>query len=230
MAASSEFSGFSKDLPKFLGQLKKNNSKAWFDEHRKDYEALFLEPAKQFVAAIADPLKGVSKAIQVEPRVNGSIMRINRDIRFSKDKTPYKTTLDMMFWEGASSRESPCFFLRMTSTELILGAGMHMFGSDQLKTYRQALLNNKIGGVISRTVAGLSDKGYEVGGEHYKKVPRGFDADHPRADLLRHNALWAATTSKIPAAMYGKGGAAHCAKTFATMRPVQKWLVQIFYA
>ena len=230
MAASSAFGGFSKDLPKFLSELNKNNNKAWFDEHRKDYEALFLEPAKQFVAAIANPLSRVSKAIQVEPKVNGSIMRINRDTRFSKDKSPYKTNLDMMFWEGGSSRESPCFFLRPTAKELILGAGMHMLGPDQLKNYRQALFNNKIGGVISKTVSELTTKGYDVGGEHYKKVPRGFDADHLRADLLRHNALWVTTTGKIPAAMYGGRAPEHCAKQFAAMRPLQKWLVHIFYA
>ena len=229
MPASSAFNGFSKDLPKFLAQLNKNNSKAWFDAHRKDYDALFLEPAKQFIAALAEPMSGVSKAIQVEPRVNGSIMRINRDTRFSKDKTPYKTHLDMMFWEGGGSRESPCFFFRMTSKELHLGAGMHGFGPDQLKIYRQALNNSKIGGSISKTLGELDKQGYDVGGEHYKKVPRGFEADHPHADLLRHNALWVATTSSIPAAMFGKGAAGHCVKQFATMRPVQKWLVHIFY-
>ena len=230
MAPSAQFDGFSRDLPKFLGQLKKNNNKAWFDDHRKDYEALFLEPAKQFVAALADPLKSVSKAIQVEPRVNGSIMRINRDTRFSKDKTPYKTHLDMMFWEGGGSRDSPCFFMRMTEKELHLGAGMHMFGPDQLKTYRQALLNNKIGGAISKTIGELTKKGYDVGGTHYKNVPRGFDADHPHADLLRHNALWVATTCTLPAAMFGKAAPTYCAEQFATMQPLQKWLVHIFYS
>ena len=229
MITESKFDGFSKDLPKFLDRFKKNNSKGWFDEHRIDYEDLFLGPAKQFVAAIAAPLKSVSKLVQAEPRVNGSIMRINRDTRFSKDKTPYKTTLDLMFWEGGSSRESPCFFFRMTADELILGAGMHMFGPDHLKTYRQALLNNQIGGTIGKAVTQLEKAGYEIGAAHYKNVPRGFDADHPHANLLRHNALWTATTAAIPAAMFTQGAAAHCVKQFAAMRPLHKWLVQIFY-
>src|SRR4051794_4151449 len=97
-----DFSGFSKDTLQFVAELRLNNEKAWFDENRPRYEAAWLEPAKRFVVALGERLKKkVSKTVQYEPKINGSIMRINRDTRFSKDKQPYKTHLDLWFWDGA---------------------------------------------------------------------------------------------------------------------------------
>src|SRR3970282_1259516 len=96
------FSGFSKDTARFLAGLSRNNDKAWFDAHRTDYEAHFVEAAKRFVEALAPRLKRIDSSLQAIPKVNGSILRIHRDIRFSKDKTPYKDHLDLWFWSGSN--------------------------------------------------------------------------------------------------------------------------------
>ena len=127
------FEDFSRELPTFLGDLTANNSKKWFDAHRKDYEALYVEPAKAFVEAMGPALQKLSPGVRAEPRVNGSLMRINRDTRFSKDKTPYKTTLDLMFTEGEGKmRLCPGFYFRISADELGMGAGMHGFDPDRL--------------------------------------------------------------------------------------------------
>ena len=94
------FTGFPKETIRFLAGLHKNNNKVWFEGHREDYEAYFMEPAKAFVVAIAPRLCKLDPAINAEPRVNASILRINRDVRFSKDKSPYKDHLDLWFWTG----------------------------------------------------------------------------------------------------------------------------------
>ena len=82
------FDGFPKTATTFLKGLAKNNSKAWFDANRADYESGLLEPCKDFVVAIGPKLAKIAPDIHAEPKVSGSIMRINRDTRFSKDKTP----------------------------------------------------------------------------------------------------------------------------------------------
>ncbi len=87
-ATPSKFSGFDPGLLAFLRDLGKNNDKKWFDAHRSEYESLYLEPAKRFVEAIGPGLAKISRELRAEPRVNGAIMRINRDTRFSNDKTP----------------------------------------------------------------------------------------------------------------------------------------------
>ena len=114
------FTGFPPETFAFLAGLEKNNSKEWFEAHRGDYEAYHVGPAKLFVAAIGPRLKAISKTVNAEPRVNGSIFRINRDVRFSKDKRPYKTTLDLWFWEGDKRGwDSPGFFLRLMPKAMI---------------------------------------------------------------------------------------------------------------
>jgi uncharacterized protein (DUF2461 family) len=94
------FDGFPKQTVDFLAGVRDHNNKKWFDGHRGDYEQAFLAPAVAFSEALAPWLRKIEPEICVEPRVNGSIMRINRDIRFSKDKSPYKDHLDLWFWTG----------------------------------------------------------------------------------------------------------------------------------
>ena len=126
--AEQRFEGLTRELAKFLGELEQNNNKAWFDQNRKRYERVMLEPAKSFVAAMQPALAAITPGLHSEPKVGGSIMRVARDTRFSKDKTPYKPHLDMMFWEGAGrNKEAPCFFMRIAARTLSIGAGLHGF-------------------------------------------------------------------------------------------------------
>lgn len=225
MAAT--FDGFPRGATTFLKGLAKNNSKAWFDEHRDQYDNELMEPAKRFVEAIGPKLAKFAPGIHAEPKVNGSIMRINRDTRFSKDKTPYKHYLGLWFWQGSGkSRECPGFYFGLSGDELTLGGGMHMFGPKQLTAYRKAVADTKKGGELRKAIKATAKvKGLTLHGEHYKKVPRGFDADHPNADLLKHNALYFGVTTKVPAALHTAKGVDHCADFYKKIWPLQKWVV-----
>lgn len=223
------FEGFSRDLPAFLGALRADNSKAWFDANRKRYESVYLDPAKRFVEAIAPALAVVSPDIAAEPRVNGAIMRINRDIRFSKDKTPYKTTCDLHFLEGRTMLKSnPAYVIRITPDDFWIGAGAHGFTKAQLDAWRGALVDETKGAAIRDALQAAADAGFtEVGGAHYKTVPRGFPADHPNAPLLRHNMLYVTRRETLPDALFGPGAVDYCLQSFAALRPVQAWLVDV---
>ena len=130
----STFSGFPAGTATFLQGIGENNEKTWFDAHRDAYEACYVAPAKAFVAAIGPRLREISPDVSFEPKVNGSIFRINRDVRFSKDKRPYRNHIDLWFWHGAHrGSASPGFFFRMYSDRLILGAGMHQLEKPQLE-------------------------------------------------------------------------------------------------
>ena len=221
------FDGFPKTATTFLKGLAKNNSKAWFDANRADYESGLLEPCKDFVVAIGPKLAKIAPDIHAEPKVSGSIMRINRDTRFSKDKTPYKTYMGLWFWQGAGrSRECPGLYFGLSGDELTLGAGMHLFGPKQLDAYRTALVDPKHGPAGRKAydkIAKLKD--IEIGGAHYKKVPRGFDPAHPNADLLVHNALYFGFTTKVPADLYTPKAMDYCVKAYKQVWPLQQWLV-----
>src|SRR5262249_39822409 len=159
---------------------------------RDDYEQAFLAPAQAFVQALGPRLRKIDPGVNAEPRVNGSIMRINRDIRFSKDKSPYKDHLDLWFWSGdRKGWDCSGFFFRLTPERVMGGAGLHGFAPPVLARYRAAVLDPKRGEALARVVASVRKAGYEVGTESYKKVPAGAPADHPRAALLRHGGLHA---------------------------------------
>jgi uncharacterized protein (TIGR02453 family) len=216
---------FPKETVQFLAGLHRNNKKEWFESHRHDYDEYFVAPAKAFVEALAPKLARIDPAVHAEPRVNGSILRINRDIRFSKDKSPYKDHLDLWFWSGEEKGwESSGFFFRLTPDQLMLGAGMHGFTPPALERYRQAVLDDKQGAALERAVAKVKKAGYEVGGQTYKKPPRGVPADHPRADLLKHSGLYATWTGKHPRELGGGGLVPLVAKHFAAAAPIHNWL------
>ena len=220
-----DFSGFSETTFRFLRGLSQNNEKAWFDAHRDDYEQGIVEPAKAFVSALGPRLRKISKTVQFEPRINGSIARINRDIRFSKDKRPYKDHLDLWFWHGDEKGwNTPGFWFRMTPDRLMVGSGMHDFEKETLDRYRKAALDPKSGKRLEKLIADV-DKRYEIGGATRKKVPRGFDENHERASLLLHEGLWAGLDAKIPREVKSAAFVDVCAEHYQRCWPIGKWIL-----
>ena len=223
-----KFTGFGKDTVRFLSGLQAHNEKAWFDAHRADYESALIEPAKAFVEAMAPQLRKLDSSIQAEPRVNGSIMRIHRDIRFSKDKSPYKDHLDMFFWSGADKGwESSGFFFRLTPDTLMLGAGLHGFSTAALARYRKAVLDEKRGGALVKLVAKLRKGGYDIGTESYKRTPAGVPQDHARAALLKHGGLHAGWQGPHPRELGSAKLVAFCVKRYAAILPLHEWLREL---
>ena len=223
-----DFEGFPKDTARFLRALTKNNDKAWFDAHRADYEAGYVEPAKDFVTAIGPRLQKLMPGISFQPKVNGSLFRINRDIRFSKDKTPYKNHIDLWFWHGdRRGWGTPGFFFRMFADRLILGAGMHKFEKPQLDAFRAAVIDDRAGKALEKVAHKVRAAGaYEIGGVARKTVPRGFDADHPRAALLLHDGLHATRDTKPGAITESAAFLDYCLGHFKATAPISKWLLE----
>jgi len=175
-------------------------------------------------------LQHIVPHIQYDTRTNGagSLMRIYRDTRFSKDKTPYKEYVGMIFWEGSNKKtENPGFHLGLTGQGAELHVGMHGFPPPMLTAYRQAVADEHSGPEIVDITRNIQEMGYLIGGEHYKRVPRGFEADHPRADLLRYTTLYA-TTGKIPKKIVTSADFLDfCFGHFERLLPLHRWLVQV---
>jgi uncharacterized protein (TIGR02453 family) len=221
------FDGFSPAALRFLRHLGENNSRDWFHAHRDDYETLLLEPAREFVVAMGEELRAIGADVHADPRVNGSIFRINRDTRFAKDKRPYKDHLDLWFWEGEGpSRLRPGYWFRLTPKQLILGAGKHHFEPPLLERFREAVADAERGEVLQRAVERIRAAGYEVGGQRYKRLPAGYDVPPERADLLRHDGLYAYADLAVPAELQTPGFPRFCAERWRELKPVQDWLVE----
>ena len=171
-------------------------------------------------------LKALSPGVRYEPKINGSIGRINRDVRFSRDKRPYKDHLDIWFWHGDKKGwDRPGFYLRVTPATIFLGSGMHMLEGEMLERFRKAVIAEKLGKALVAAIAKVKKAGpYEVGGATRKSVPRGSDPSHERARLLLHEGLYAGL--ELPAADAAKPGFADRALAhFAATWPIGKWLL-----
>ena len=223
----STFSGFSNGTTKFLAALSKNNSKPWFDEHRDEYEQHYITPTKEFVESVGPALREISPQVQAQPRVSGSIFRVNRDVRFSKDKTPYRDHIDMWFWDGEGRSNSVSgFYLRITASEVIVGAGAHMMDTDRLKRFRNAVADTETGAAIAKAIDTVQAAGYTVGGDRYKRLPKGIeDAEGMTGRLLRHNALSVDTAVSTPKELRSEAFVEFCTDHWKAMSPVHDWLV-----
>jgi len=222
---SSVFDGFPKECVRFYRELAKNNTKQWFDQHRSDFESFVMKPARLFVAAMGDALARMSPGIHADPRVDKSIFRIYRDVRFSGDKRPFKTNLGIWFWEGNGPRmESSGFYLQLEPGSLMLGAGMYMFPKHMLKEYRDSVVHPKYGAQLAGAVRKVLKKGHGLGGIYYKKVPRGYRADHTNAEFLLYNGLWAGSEGPVPKEFYTPDLVKYCYKRFSDMYPIHEWL------
>ena len=184
-----------KNAKSFFSRLAENNNKIWFDSHREEYDKKILEPSKEFTVELGNEIKKISPNIIVDPRVNKSLFRINRDIRFSKDKTPYKTHLAIFFWEGTAPKmECPGFYLHMDSSEVMVGTGLYKFPKNLLNKYRKIVGDKKQNKVLSGILSNIEIKDFIIGGEYYKRIQKGSDPDIPFPNLLLHNGLYVSRT------------------------------------
>lgn len=220
------FTGFGTGTTDFLAGLSANNTKSWFDAHRDDYERHWVAPAKEFVMAAGEALTELNPRIEAQPKVNGSIFRINRDTRFSQDKTPYKDHLDLWFWEGERKGAVSGYFLRVTPTHVGIGAGAHGFDKERLAEFRSAVVDPKAGKALQKAVDAVEAAGWPVKGESHKRPPRGVEPVGPTQErFLLHGALWCGEDTEHPASMRSGRFVSYVMNRWQQLDPLHRWLV-----
>lgn len=223
------FPGFTKETVSFFRRLKKNNTRDGFEANRHIYEAHVLAPAKMFVSAMGPWLKQISPHIVAAPKVNKSIFRLNRDVRFSADKSPYKPNLGIYFWEGPLSRmESPGFYVHLEPPKFMIAGGYYVFPDWLIGPYRKAVVHPRYGkelAAILKTIVEGTD--FKIGGRHYKRVPPGCDAAHPNAGLLLHKGIHAASETGIPEEFFSPKLVDYCLEKIKFLVPLHHWCVAL---
>lgn len=224
MSTEPVFNSFPSGTIKFLKGIRKQNTKAWFDAHRSDYDDFYVAPAKAFVETVGIKLKKLAPEIVAEPRINGSIFRINKDVRFSKDKRPYKDHLDFAFWEGEKKSSSSSLFLRVSPDGVFIGAGFHLGCPEHQKALRASVADTESGKFLATVAKKLRKTGYDLEGKHYKRFPRGFPDDGPAAEFLLHNALYVVTEDK-PKVACESDLLNVCIRHWKAAMPLHRWLI-----
>ena len=197
------FEGFGPDAMAFMAGLEADNTKRYFDEHRVVYDQQVATPLKQLVVAVGEQLAdGPAPQIQFEPKIGKSMFRINRDLRFSKDKTPYHPHLDVAWWQGDKAKTSPAFICRIRPDEVLTGVGVYALSSDRLDSFRSSIVS-EAGAELATSIEAITSsiRGATLSEPTRKRVPKGFDPEHPRADLLRFDGLHLSVREKTPASI-----------------------------
>ena len=171
-----------KDAQGFVKRLAGNNTRDWFQAHKAKYDAKLRDPAKALLDEMSPRITEITGYA-----VTSKLFRANRDVRFSKDKTPYNTHLHMMWSLQSGARQDPVLFFGINATEVTVGAGMMEFSKDVQADWRKMV--DLDGGHIASKIASVTNNGYEVWKPKLKRVPAPFDKDHPHGDLLRQKGL-----------------------------------------
>lgn len=220
-----------KDFPQktaaYLNKLSKNNNRKWFEANRDFYNSDFLEPCIQFVIEMGDRLLDLDPDIVAIPKIDKSIFRLHRDVRFSKDKTPYKTNAGLYFWNGKLKKmDASGFYFHLEPKLFGVGLGIYMFPPHLLKKYRNVVADPSSVKELHKIVRSLERKGYSIGGKKYKKTPKGYDSNTLYPGYLLYDGIYAwYEGSDLKEISNGKA-VNRIFKIFKDVLPLHKWLVK----
>lgn len=203
------FTGIGEDAFDFYAGLEADNSKAYWTDHAETYRTAVKEPMEALLAELA-PEFGT-----------GSLFRPYRDVRFSHDKSPYKTHAGALLRKEGSTGG---LYLQVGSDGMLVAAGYYQMAPDQLERFRRAVDDDLAGAALERLLGALAKKGLETRGEQVRTRPRGWAADHPRIDLIRRKGLYAGRQWEPAEWMHTPACAAEVSTAFRTVAPLQHWL------
>jgi uncharacterized protein (TIGR02453 family) len=198
------FTGWKAEALEFFDGLEADNSKAYWERNKEVYLTLVRAPMEALIDELG-PTWG-----------EGRIFRPYRDVRFSRDKSPYKTNIAATIGEG---------YVQLTAEGLSAGCGMWEMAPDQLERYRAAVDDDRTGRALSRLASEATAAGLEIMGHGtLKTAPRGYPKDHPRIDLLRHKGLATWRTWPAGAWLGTKRAKTRVEEFFEASRPIDQWL------
>jgi uncharacterized protein (TIGR02453 family) len=206
------FEGFPRKAFSWFAGLEADNSKRYFTEHRETYDRAVRGALELMLEDLADELGGHVK-----------MFRQHRDIRFSSDKSPYKTTTYGLILDRPDSRAA--LYAQLSAKGLFAGTGYYMLSPEQLTRFRDAVVDDSTGPELEEAVATAHEAGVETFGEALKTAPRGYPRDHPRVGLLRHKSLIGGRRLAPRATGIGRDAALdHARTTWAACAPLNAWL------
>lgn len=182
-------------LFRFFRQLEKNNNRSWFEKNKPRYVETVRDPLLAFVSDFEPALHKLSPRLVADPRpVGGSLFRIYRDVRFSKDKTPYKTVAGIRFpHEDCKDVHAPGLYVHLAPGEVFAGAGIWHPESSTLRQIRDAIVSDPKG--YKRSISGKAFQSTcTLGGESLKRPPKGYDPEHPLISHLMRKDFIASTS------------------------------------
>ena len=201
------FTGFPDEALQFFEGLEADNSKAYWTDHKPVYDTQVRAPMEALAAA-------------VEPEFGAAtLFRPYRDVRFAKDKSPYKTQIAMVVNRGGAG-----FYVQLTAAGLMVGGGTHSTTSDQIARYRAAVSEDRTGDELAAVVADLERRGFAIEGDQLKTRPRGVPEDHPRLRLLRFRSVYGMRAYEPQQWLHTGEALDRVVADWRELRPLVEWL------
>ena len=218
------FDGFPKEGIDFLKKLKKNNNRSWFQKHKQVYDEGVKFPMQCLIASLSERMSDIAPEIEFNPKK--SIFRIYRDIRFSKNKAPYKTSIAASFnWRGLKGPvDAPGLYLHVEPGGVFIGGGVYMPAGDQIKAFRKSMIDRPeefLGVVQSRR---FRREFGSIQGEKLQKAPLGFPRDHLMIEHLKHKQFYVGKEYDDESISMKPGFANTVARVFEDAMPLVRWL------
>ncbi|MGL1921945.1 MAG: DUF2461 domain-containing protein [Hyphomicrobiales bacterium] len=191
MSEIDKFTGYNRSAFEFLHEIESNNNREWFETNKTIYRNEVEAPTKALLKALK-----LALIIMTDREMDGKIFRFYRDVRFSKDKSPYKNNMRMLVYpEGRTQQNSgdiPIFYVSVEADKIRLGVGTMEFDKATLDKFRRAMIDSEQSVEFLKIVEKLFKKGFTVNDPPLKRVPSGFDKDHKNAEWLKRKgmAVW----------------------------------------
>lgn len=207
-----KFSGFGEHAVEFFDGLEADNSKPYWDDNLARYKADVREPMEALVAE----LTGEFAAGFGE----GKVFRPYRDVRFAKDKTPYKTNCGAVIEQG---RGGGAYYVEVSAEGMRVGGGCFHLASDQIARFRTAVDTDLHGKSLEKILAKLAKAGWEVKGDRLKSKPRGFADDHPRLELLKYRSVYVVRAWEPDDVLHERAALDRVRKAWRQVREFNEW-------
>ncbi len=219
------FKGFSRKAFQFLKDLRANNDKRWFDTHRPDYEQYLLQPLRDLVTDLADFMLGIDLSFEVAPAVGKTISRIHRDTRFSKDKSPFRDCMWIVFKRSGKdwANWSTGYFLEINATWYRYGMGFYDAAPDVMAAWRQRIDDDPQ--AFLKAVAWFDkQRVFQLEGQQYKR-PKGPDKPEPVRTWYNHKSFYLSCNHKIDKAILSPKLVDDLIKGFGMTAPLYHYLL-----
>jgi uncharacterized protein (TIGR02453 family) len=204
-----KFAGFPEQALIFYEGLEADNSKPYWTDHRSEYEDCVRAPMEALLT-------------ELEPEFGaGKMFRPYRDVRFSKDKTPYKTAAGAVIRAPGAGG---VLYVQLSADGLHVAGGIYHAESAQVQRLRRAVADDVPGAELDRVVAGLRRGGYQIDGDRMTRTPRGYPADHPRAELLRLRSLHASRRWPPEPWLHERTALTRVRTAWRAFGPLNSWL------
>jgi uncharacterized protein (TIGR02453 family) len=223
-----KFNGFKQKGIEFLKELSVNNTKVWFEDHRYIWQKEINEPNIDFIEDMGETLQILVPTITAVPKVSKSLFKIYRDVRFSKDKTPIKSKIGLLFWQGQTHRmQSSSFYMHYDKDEYFIATGIRNFKPELLKTYRNYLKVEKHRTALHNILEDLKSKGYMLPEPKFKKINPMYNKDDLHIYLTLYGAMFAYKIFPIDDVFYSVEFLDRAFSIYEDMYALHQWVYKM---